>query len=58
MVLTLKGLGGSILTPCGFSKTVSFTERVKLCFFVTFNNIISHIFPENVIKIPQVVQKI
>ena len=44
--------------PCGFSKTVSSKERVKHCFFVTFNIIIRHVFPENFIEIPQVVQKI
>ena len=33
-------------------------ERVKTWFFVTFNIIIGHIFPENFIKIPQVLQKI
>ena len=42
----------------GFSKNVSSEERVKPWFFVTFNIIISHIFPENFIGIPQVVQKI
>ena len=44
--------------PCGFSKNVSSKERVKSSLFVTFNVIISYIFPENFIKIPQVVQKI
>ena len=34
---------------------VSSKERVKPCFFVTFNIIISHIFPENFIEITQVV---
>ena len=33
-------------------------EAVKLWFFVTFNIIISHIYPENFIEIPQLVQKI
>ena len=37
---------------------VSFKERVEPSFFVTFNVIISHIFSENFIKIPQVVQKL
>ena len=32
---------------CGFSKDASSIERVKPWFFVTFNIIISHIFPEN-----------
>ena len=31
-------------------------ERVKPCFFVTFNT--NHVFPENFIEVPQVVQKI
>ena len=41
----------------GFSKNVSSKERVKSCFFVTFNIITSHIFPENFVETPQVVQK-
>ena len=57
--LTVKRLGGVNLTlPCRFSKNLSSKERVKLCFFVTFNIIISHAFPRNFIEIPQVVQKI
>ena len=57
--LTLKQLGeGQFNPPCGFSKNVSSKEKVKPCFFVTFNIIISHIFLENFIEIPQVVQKI
>ena len=44
--------------PCGFSKNVSSKEREKACFFVAFNNAISHIFPENLTEIPQVVQKL
>ena len=40
------------------SKNVPSSERVKTCFFVTFNIIIIHIFPENLIEIPQGVQKI
>ena len=57
--LTIKRLGGVNLRPppCGFSKNVSSKERVKPWCFVTFN-IISHIFSENFIEIPQVVQKI
>ena len=51
------GDGGSIWPPCGFSKNVLSTERVKPCFCVIFNIIISHIFPEKFIEIPQVVQK-
>ena len=56
--LTLKRLGGQFDTPCGFSKNVSSKERAKPWFFVTFNIIIRHIFPENFIEIPQFVQKI
>ena len=33
-------------------------EGVKPWFFVTFNIILKHIFPENFIEFPQVVQKI
>ena len=41
-VLTLKRLGGQFdPLPCGFSKNVSFKERVKSWFFVTFNVITS-----------------
>ena len=54
------GEGGSLWppNPCGFSKNVSSKDGVKPWFFVTFNIFISHIFPENFIEIPQVVQKI
>ena len=58
--LTLQRLEGGEeggVSPCDFSKNISSKERVKSCFFVTFNIIISHIFPENLIEIPQVVQK-
>ena len=44
--------------PCGFLKNVSSIERVEPWFFVTFNIILKHIFPENFIEFPQVVQKI
>ena len=44
--------------PCGFSKNMSSRNRVKPCYFVTFNIILRHIFPENFIEFPQVVQKI
>ena len=50
--------GGQFEPPCGFSNNVSSKERVKRWFFGTFNIIISHIFPENFIEIPQVVQKL
>ena len=54
-----EGGGGSIWAPpCGSSKNVSSRERVNPWFFVTFYSIISHIFPENFIESPQVVQKI
>ena len=44
--------GGSIwLPPCGFSKSVSCKERMKPWFFVTFNIIVSHIFPEDLLKL-------
>ena len=57
--LTLKRLGWGQFDPtCGFSKNVSSKEREKPWFFVTFNIIIRHIFPQNFIEIPQVVQKI
>ena len=47
------------LSPlCGFSKNVSSKERVKPWFFVTFNIILRHIFPENFIEFPQVVQEL
>ena len=49
---------GGKLTPCGFPKSVSSKEREKPWFFVTFNIILRHIFPENFIEFPQVVQKI
>ena len=59
--LTLKRLGGVSLTlppPYGFSKSVSFKEREKPWFFVAFNIILRHIFAENFIEFPPVVQKI
>ena len=48
--LTLKqlrgrGRGGGV----NFSKSMSPKQRVKPCFFVTFDIIISHVFPENFI---------
>lgn len=59
--LTLQRRGkwnvGSIWRP-GFSKKVYSKERVKPLFFMTFNIIKNHIFSENFIEIPQVVQKI
>ena len=59
--ITLKGLqgggGGQFERPCGFSKNVS-SKTVEPCFIVTCSIIISHIFPQNLIEISQVVQKI
>ena len=49
---------GQYAHPCAFPKYVSSKERVKAWFFVTFNIIISHIFPENFIEITQVVQNL
>ena len=59
ITLTLKELErGQFDSPSyGFSKYISSKEKVKP-FFVTFNIIITHIFPENFIEIPPVVQKI
>ena len=58
-LLTLKRLGGYQFDPlCGFSKNLSFKERVKHWNFMTFIIIISYIFPENFIEIVLVVQKI
>ena len=45
-------------TPRGFSKNLVSRKRVKPCYFVTFNIMASHIFPENFIEIIQVVQNI
>ena len=62
MFLIEKRLGDQIDHPCSFSKNVFSRERererVKPWFFVTFNIIISYVFPENFIEIPQVFQKI
>ena len=49
------GLVNLIPPPCGFSKAAFSRERVKPWFFVTFNIIIRHIFPENFIEFSQVV---
>ena len=38
--------------PCGLPKNVSSKKRVEPWFFVTFNIIISHIFPENFTEVP------
>ena len=44
-------------SPCGFSKNVFSREKLKPWFFVTFDIIRSHAFPENFIVIIHVVQK-
>ena len=55
----MEGGGGvNLILPVVFQKMYLLKERVKTCYFRTFNIIISHIFPENVIKIPQIVEKI
>ena len=43
---------------CGFFKNASSIERVEPCPFVTFNITSKHIFPENFVEFPQIVQKI
>ena len=50
--------GGSIWPQLWFFKKLSSKGMVKPWFFVTFNIIISHIFPKIFNEIPQVVQKI
>ena len=62
VLLTLKKLGGARWAPppphpCSFPKNVSSKERVEAWLFLTFNIIITDIFPENFIDIPQIVQK-
>ena len=44
--------------PYGFSKNVYSRERMKPWSLVTFNFIASYIFPENLIEIPEIFQKI
>ena len=44
--------------PCGFLKNVSSIEMVEPWFFVTFNIILKHIFSQNFIEFPLVVQRI
>ena len=43
----------NLTPPCGFSKNVSSKQWVKPWVFMTFSIILSHIFPENFIEIPQ-----
>ena len=64
IVLILNGKRGQLtlslslsLSLSGFLKNVFSKEKVKRCFFVTFN-VISRIFPEVFIEISQVVHKI
>ena len=59
LTLTLKrlGKGGQLDPPCGFSKIV-FSIEGWSSVFVTFNMILSHIFPKHFFEIPQVVQNI
>ena len=56
--LMLKRLVDNLTSPVVFLENVSAKEIVNSWFFVTFNIIISHIFPENSIEIPPAVQKI
>ena len=49
--------GGGLICLGFFQKCV-FQTKCEALFFVTFNNILSHIFPENFIEFPQIVQKI
>ena len=59
IIISTKKAGRINLTPLppsyGFSKNVFSRERVKPCIFVTFNNIISHVFPKYFTKSPPVV---
>ena len=50
--------GGGDHFSLWFFQNIFSRERVKPCFFVTFNIIISHKFSENFIEFPEVVQKI
>ena len=42
------------LNPKNISKNILSEESVKLCFLVTFNIIVSYIFPENLTEILEV----
>ena len=58
LIIKKLGGGGSIWPHlCGFSKNVFSRRRIKPCFFVTFNIIISYILTENFIEIPHDIQK-
>ena len=52
------GVGGRFYPASGFSTNLCSKERVKPWFFVTFDFILRHIFSENLIEFPQIVQKI
>ena len=52
------GDGVNLTPPCDFSKNALSKEKVKPWLFVTFNIILRHIFPDNIIEFAQVVQKI
>ena len=59
--LTLKKLGNAGQfdpIPLWFFQNVFSRESVKPCFFLTFNIIISYIFPETFYEIPHIVEKI
>ena len=67
LLIFLNGMGGQFdpkmyllkyVSSKMYLQNVSSKERAKTRFLVTFNIIISHIFLENFIEIPQVVQKI
>ena len=51
VILNPKKAGGQLDPLCGSSKEMS-----KPWFFATFNIIITHIFPENFIEIPQIMK--
>ena len=55
-VFCLREWGGQIDPPRGFLKNVSSIDRVEPWFFVFF--MLKHIFSQNFIEFPQVVQKI
>lgn len=55
LVRSPKKVGGP---PVVFSESMFSRERLKPCFSLLFNIIISHIFPEIFIEVSQVVQKI
>ena len=58
LLLPFYQIGWFLISGKVVSENVSSIERVEPWFFVTFNIILKHIFPENFIEFPQVVQKI